>query len=49
LGKGCLFLCLFLFSCINTVFFSLIEISLLQYCLDIVHFVIYTGELLLIY
>jgi hypothetical protein len=33
LGKGDIFLCLFfLFSCINTVFFSLIELFLLQYC-----------------
>lgn len=32
LGKGGIFLCLFLFSCINTVFFTLIESFLFQYC-----------------
>ena len=32
LGKGCILLCLYKFYCINTVFFNLIELFVLQYC-----------------
>ena len=32
LGKRGIFLCLFLFSWINTIFFSLMELFVLQYC-----------------